>query len=113
MFVTTTKIEDFDEAILIVQVCVGKFGVRDVLVDGGSGMNIIFESLKKKLGLRNPKPTLFVVRMVDQRKVQRVGLIRNLKFDLVGCEFKISIIVLNMENGTKTYSMFLGRPWLK
>ncbi len=21
--------------------------------------------------------------------------------------------MLNMENGTKTYSMFLGRPWLK
>jgi hypothetical protein len=45
--------------------------------------------------------------------VQPIGLIRNLEIDLVGCEYKISIIVLNMENGTKTYSMFLGRPWLK
>jgi hypothetical protein len=64
MFVTTTKIEDF-ETILVVQVYVGQFGVRDVLVDGGSSVNIIFESLRKKLGLRKPKPTLFVVRMVD------------------------------------------------
>jgi hypothetical protein len=45
--------------------------------------------------------------------VQQVGLIRNLKIDLVGCEFKISITLLNMENGTKTYSTLLGRPWLK
>jgi hypothetical protein len=45
--------------------------------------------------------------------VQPVGLIRNLKIDLAGCEYKISIIVLNMGNEMKTYSMFLGRPWLK
>jgi FtsZ-interacting cell division protein YlmF len=29
--VTTTKVEDFDETILVVQVHIGKFGVRDVL----------------------------------------------------------------------------------
>jgi len=34
--ITTTKIEDFDEIIPVVQVCVGKFGVRDALLDGGS-----------------------------------------------------------------------------
>jgi hypothetical protein len=64
MFVTTTKIEDF-EAISVVQVCVGQFGIRDVLVDGGSNVNIIFESLRKKLGLRKPKPTFFVIRMAN------------------------------------------------
>ncbi len=39
--ITTTKIEDFDEAIFFVQVRVGKFGVRDVLLDDGSSVNII------------------------------------------------------------------------
>jgi hypothetical protein len=73
----------------------------------------IFEILKKKLGLRKPKLTPFVVRMVDQRKVQPIGLIRSLKIDLVGCEYKISITMLNMGNETEIYSMFLGRPWLK
>ncbi len=37
----------------------------------------------------------------------------NLKIDLVGCEYKIFVIVLNMGNETETFSMFLGRPWLK
>ncbi len=59
--VITTKIEDFDEAISIVQVCVGKFGVRDVLFDVGSNVNIISKSLRKKLGLRKPKPSPFIV----------------------------------------------------
>ncbi len=60
-----TKIEDFDEAILVVQICVGKFGIRDVLLDGGSSVNVIFLSLKKKLGLKKPKLVPFVVMMAD------------------------------------------------
>jgi hypothetical protein len=63
--VITTKIKDFDEAILIVQVRVGKFGVRDVLLDGRYSVNIISNSLRKKLGLRKPKLAPFVVRMDD------------------------------------------------
>jgi len=99
--VVATKIEDFDEAILVVQVRVGKFGVKDVLLNGGSSVNIISKSLRKNLGLRKPKLALFVIRMDDQKKVYPIGLIRNLKIDLVGCEYKISITMLNMENGTK------------
>jgi hypothetical protein len=49
--------------------------------------------------------------MVDQRKVQ--PLIRNLKIDLVGYVYQISITILNMENGIEAYSMLLGRLWLK
>jgi hypothetical protein len=47
--VTTTTVEDFDEAIPIVQVHIGKFRVKDVLLNSGSNMNIISKSLKKKL----------------------------------------------------------------
>jgi hypothetical protein len=50
----TTKVEDFDEAMSIVQVRVGKFEIRDVLLDGGSGVNIIFENLRMKLELKRP-----------------------------------------------------------
>jgi hypothetical protein len=63
--VTAIKVEDFDEAILVVQVCIGKFGMKDVLLDGRSNVNIIFESLMKKLGLKKPKPTPFVIKMAN------------------------------------------------
>jgi dsDNA-binding SOS-regulon protein len=88
--ITTIKIKDFDEAILVVQVRVGKFGSRKALLDDKSGVNIIFKSLRKKLGLRKPEPTFFIVRVVDQKKVQLVELMRNLKIDLARCEYKIS-----------------------
>ncbi len=38
--VTTTKEKDFDENMLVVQIQIQKYGMRNVLLDGGFGMNI-------------------------------------------------------------------------
>jgi hypothetical protein len=67
--IIATKIKDFDEAILIVQVRVGKFGIKDVLLGNEFSVNIISKSLRKKLGLRKPKLAPFVIRMDYQKKV--------------------------------------------
>ncbi len=48
------KVEDFDEVMPIVQVWVGKFEIRDVLLDDGSSVNIISKSLRKSFGLKRP-----------------------------------------------------------
>jgi hypothetical protein len=109
----TTKVEDFDEVMPVVQVRVKKFEVKDVLLDSGFDVNIISESLRKKLGLKRPQSAPFVVRMAYQQKVQPISLIRNLKINLASCVYKILVIMLNMENGVEAYSMLLGRPWLK
>ncbi len=71
--VTTIKIEDFDEVVLVVQIRIRKFGVRNVLLDGGCGVNIILKNLRKKVGLRKPQLAPFVVKMVDKRKEQLLG----------------------------------------
>jgi len=55
----------------------------------------------------------FMVRMADQKKVQPVRLIQNLKIDLARCTLKILVIVLQMEDTLEAYSMFLRNPWLK
>jgi hypothetical protein len=36
---------NFDEVMLVVQVCIGNYEIMDVLLDGGFGINIIFEHL--------------------------------------------------------------------
>ncbi len=84
-----------------------------MLLDGEFGVNIISKSLKKKLGLRKSQPNSFVIWMANQQKVQPMELIQNLKIDMVSCVYKISVIVLKMENGVEAYSMLLRRPWLK
>jgi len=39
--------------------------MRDVLLDNEFNVNIIFENLRKKFGLKKPKLAPFVVRMAD------------------------------------------------
>jgi hypothetical protein len=107
--VNIVKAKDFDEAIPIVQVRVGKFEVRNVLLDGGSSVNIILENLRKKFKLRKLQSTSFVVCMVDQWKVQPMGLIQTLNIDMASCVYKIVVFVLKMENGVAIYFMFLQR----
>jgi hypothetical protein len=48
--VTTTKVEDFDEAMPIIQIRIRKLGVKDVLLDGGLRVNIISKGDRKKIG---------------------------------------------------------------
>jgi Ethanolamine utilization protein EutJ (predicted chaperonin) len=54
-----------DPQMAIILVHVRKNIVEDVLLEGGSSVNIIIEDLKKKLGLLISKPTPYTLRMVD------------------------------------------------
>jgi len=111
--VGTLHKNDFDEVMPVVQVSIRNCEIMDVLLDSESGINIIFKHMQRKLGLKKLQSAPFMVRMANQRKVQLVRLIRNLKIDLARCTFKISITVLQMEDTPKAYSMFLGRPRLE
>jgi hypothetical protein len=43
--VGTNPKNDFDEVMLVVQIPIGNCEIMDVLLDGGSGVNIIYEHL--------------------------------------------------------------------
>jgi hypothetical protein len=60
---------------VIIQVQVWKNFIEDVLLDGGSEVNIIREKLKVQLGLSKPKPTLYNLHMADQTNTKPLGLI--------------------------------------
>jgi hypothetical protein len=49
----------------VIQVQVGKNIVEDVLIDGGTSVNIITKNLKTKLGLPKPRPFPYHLRMAD------------------------------------------------
>jgi hypothetical protein len=50
-----------DPHMVVIQVQVGKNIIKDVLLDGKSGMNIMMEEQWKQLGLPNPKPTSYTL----------------------------------------------------
>ena len=50
---------------------------EDVLLDGGSGVNILSEVEFRKLKKAKLEPAPFRVRMADQRRVQPIGMLRS------------------------------------
>ncbi len=50
----------------IIQVQIGKNTIEDVLLDGGSRINIITKQLRLRLGLPKPKLVPYNLKMLDQ-----------------------------------------------
>ncbi len=59
---------DFDEVMPIIQVSIGNCEIMDVILVGGSGINIIYKHLQRKLGLKKPQLAPFMVKMADQKR---------------------------------------------
>jgi hypothetical protein len=84
-----------------------------VLLDGGFGVNIIIEQLRLRLGLPKPKLAPYNLRMTDQTTTKLVGLIRDMKIYIHGIPYITAFTVLQNSVVDFSYSMLLGRPWLR
>ncbi|MCO5572275.1 hypothetical protein L7F22_026028 [Adiantum nelumboides] len=104
---------DVDYKVLVVGVSIGKVFVPGVFLDGGSGVNIIPETTCKRLTLLDWDPAPFQVKMADQRRVQPLGILRNLLISVGGLQFVANFVVLRLEESTCSYPLMLGRPWLR
>ena len=85
----------------------------DVLLDGGSGVNILAETEFSKMTNVKLEPAPFQVRMADQRRVQPIGMLRGQTLKVHGMSFQTNFVVLKMQDAGNAYSMLLGRPWFK
>jgi hypothetical protein len=66
-----------------------------------------------RLGLPKPKPTPYNMRMANQTTTKPMGLIRDLKIYVHGIPYITIYIVLQNNVIDFSYSMLLGRPWLR
>ena len=107
------KAQDYDEEMPMITVVTKNRRVPNILIDGGSGVNIMTNALRKKLGLTNIEAAPFTIKMADQRKVVPVGLIRNLKMDVGGVKKMMTFTVIDLPPMDNDYEMMLGRTWLK
>jgi hypothetical protein len=94
-----------------IQVQIRKNVIEDVLLDGGSGINIIIKQLKLRLGLPKLKPAPYNLRIVNQTTTKPMGLIKDLK--IYGILYINTFIILHNSVVDSSCSMLLGRPWLK
>jgi len=97
----------------IIQVQIRKNTIEDVLLDGEFGVNIIIEQLKLRLGLPKPKLAPYNLRMANQTTTKPMGLIKNLRIHVHDILYITMFTVLQNNVVHSSYSMLLGRPWLK
>ena len=79
--------------------------VHNVVINGGSGVNIMAEHTSRNLGITGMKEAPFRVRMADQRVVQPLGLVENIQVKEGGAKFLVNFLVLDVGNA---YSMLLA-----
>jgi hypothetical protein len=66
-----------------------------------------------RFGLPKPKLTPYNIRMADQTTTKPVGLIRDMKIYVHGIPYITTFIILYNSVVDSSYSMLLGRPWLR
>ncbi len=65
------------------------------------------------MGLPKPKPTPYNLRMENQTTTKLMGLIKDLKIYVHGILYITMITILQNNVVDSSYSMLLGRPWLR
>ncbi len=65
------------------------------------------------MGLPKPKPTPYNLRMENQTTTKLMGLIKDLKIYVHGILDITMITILQNSVVDSSYSMLLGRPWLR
>ena len=86
--------------------------IGNVIIDGGSGVNVINKTTCEKLGITEWEACPFWLRMADTSTVRPIGLLRQLDVIIGGHSFQISAVILQLET-QGAYPLLLGRPWLK
>lgn len=96
---------------VVIPVQVGRNTIEDVLLDGGSSVNIITEDLWKCLGLQAPKPTPYNLCMAYQTTTKPVRLIKDVCISIHDILYTVTFTVMNNCVVDDLYSMLQSRLW--
>ena len=103
-------IEAIDKHMPVISICIGKNVVDDVLLDGGSVVNVITEEERCRLGLPKPSPAPFNLKMANGTIAKSTSLLRDVKIHIHGIPYIVTLTVINCQTIKSDYSMLLGRP---
>jgi hypothetical protein len=87
---------------------VGKNIIENLLLDGGSNVNIMTEEFWKWLGLPSLKLASYTFQMVDQTITKLVGPIKDLDIQIHGILYITTYMVMKNNALDSSYLMFLG-----
>jgi hypothetical protein len=102
-----------DHQMVIIYIQVGKNFIEDVLLDGGSRINIITEKLRVQLSLSKPKLAPYDLRRANQTITKPLGLIKDLRTLVHGIPYVVTFTIIQRNVLNSSYYVLLSRPWLK
>ena len=107
--VNFAQVEDYGAPELVVEVdgCT----ISKVLVDGGSGVNLMLESTAFDLGYTTFEETDQILRMVDQSRVIPARRLSQIPTRIGMVTYLQNFVIIRMGTG-RPFPMLLGRPWL-
>ena len=80
----------------------------EVVIDGGSAVNIVSKELVEKLGLQWKKQKTKIL-VADDNLAHSEGICDSLVLEIGDLKIPLAAVMLNISK----YSLLLGRPWLK
>jgi hypothetical protein len=104
---------EVDNQMVVIQVQVGKNIVEDVLLNGGTSVNIITKNLRTNLGFPKPRQVPYHLQMVDQSTTRTLGIIINLKIHKHGIPYVATFTILQNNVVDFGYYKLLGKSWFK
>ncbi len=108
-----TTIVAIDNHLVVIKVWIRNNTIEDLLLDGGYGVNIITKQLRLKLVFPKPKLAPYNLRMAHQTTTKPMGSIRDLVIYVHGIPYIITFTIFQNNVVNFSYSMLLGRPWLR
>ena len=103
------QVEDYGAPELVVEV--GGCTISKVLVDGGSGVNLMLESTAFNLGYTTFEETDQILQMADQSRVVPAGRLSQIPTRIGQVTYLQNFVVIRVGTGSP-FPMLLGRPWL-
>ena len=107
--VNFSKIEDYGAPELVVEV--ERCTIPKVLVDGGSGVNLMLEDTTFDLGYTSFEEIDQVLRMADQSRVILAGRLSQVPTRIDEVTYLLNFVIIPVNSG-RPFPMLLGRPWL-
>ena len=84
--------------------------VPNVLVDGGSGLNIMPEHTLNQLGLHLTGPSPFIINMANQTLFVPIGMVKDCRIQSGGKEYVVNFHVIKMHSTKDIFPLLLDRP---
>ena len=87
--------------------------IKVMMVDGGSGLNILPKHTMKRLGLSLTGPSPFIINMANQTPAVPLGMNNDCRISTRREKYVVIFHVIKMDSNNDTFSILLGRPWLR